>query len=215
MKRIATALVLLPLAVALVLWAPLWGIVAALGAVGVLAWLEYDRIAQAAGANLRGGLALRLAGIVYVFGPLACAILLRQVSPHWLMFALLLSWVGDTAALYAGKTWGRHKLAPVVSPNKTWEGAIASVAGAMLAAALYAHYLIPAAALWMALAVAAIGNIAGQFGDLAESALKRRAGVKDSGSSLPGHGGWLDRIDAMLFAVPVVYLLVSLLPNQT
>ncbi len=215
MKRIATALVLVPIAVAIIFWAPLWGVAVALGAVGVLAWLEYDQIAQGASTGRStGGLALRLAGIVYIFGPLACAILLRQISPHWLMFALLLSWIGDTAAMYVGKAWGRHRLAPVISPNKTWEGAIASVIGATMGGAVYAYYLLPSAALWIVLIMAAIGNVAGQFGDLAESWLKRRADVKDSGSTLPGHGGWLDRIDAMLFALPVVYGLLLLFPNQ-
>jgi len=227
MKRVITALVLIPVAIGLIFWAPLWALVAALGIVGVLGWLEYDRIAQgaassdaaasskaaagsnsASGSNAAGGIALRLAGIVYIFGPLACGILLWRISPHWLMFALLLSWIGDTAAMYVGKAWGRHKLAPVVSPNKTWEGAIASVAGAAIGGAIYAGYLIPRATLPIVLTIAVIGNIAGQYGDLAESWLKRRANVKDSGSSLPGHGGWLDRIDAMLFALPAVYLLL-------
>ena len=138
----------------------------------------------------------------------SCAVLLRRINPHWLMIAVLLCWVGDTAALYVGKTWGRHKLSKV-SPNKTWEGAIASVIGAVIAAAIYAHYLIPEATLAVVLSISAIGNIAGQFGDLAESWIKRRAGVKDSGSSLPGHGGWLDRIDAILFAIPVVYAILQ------
>lgn len=149
-------------------------------------------------------------GIVYIFGAWRCAADLRAISPHWMLFALLLSWAGDTAALYIGRPFGKHKLAPVVSPAKSWEGAAGSVAGAMLAGGLYAHYLIPQASLGLALGLAAAGNIAGQVGDLCESALKRGAGVKDSGASLPGHGGWLDRLDSSLFSVPAIYALLQL-----
>ena len=149
-------------------------------------------------------------GIVYIFGAWHCAADLRAINPHWLLFAMLLSWAGDIAALYIGRTFGKHKMAPRVSPAKSWEGAAGSVAGAMLVGGIYAHYLIPQAPLAEALALAAAGNIAGQLGDLCESALKRGAGVKDSGTLLPGHGGWLDRIDSSLFSVPVVYALLKL-----
>ena len=126
------------------------------------------------------------------------------------MFAMLLSWAGDTFALYIGKPFGKHKLAPVVSPGKSWEGAAGSVGGALLAALLYAHWLLPAVPTLQIVLLAIAGNIAGQMGDLCESALKRGAGVKDSGTLLPGHGGWLDRIDSSLFSVPVVYALLML-----
>jgi phosphatidate cytidylyltransferase len=149
-------------------------------------------------------------GIIYIFGAWHCAADLRAINPHWLLFAMLLSWAGDIAALYIGRPFGKHKLAPRVSPGKSWEGAAGSVAGAMLVGGIYAHYLIPQAPLAEALALAAAGNIAGQLGDLCESALKRGAGVKDSGTLLPGHGGWLDRIDSSLFSVPTVYALLKL-----
>lgn len=151
-------------------------------------------------------------GVIYVFGSWRAAAELRAINPHWLMFAMLLSWVGDTAAFCVGKPLGRHKLAPHISPKKSWEGSAGSFAGAMLAGALYAHYFIPQASLAFALLLAAAGDVAGQFGDLAESALKRGAGLKDSGTLLPGHGGWLDRIDSSLFTVPVIYALVKFLP---
>jgi phosphatidate cytidylyltransferase len=122
------------------------------------------------------------------------------------------SWAGDTAAMYIGRAFGRHKLAPRVSPQKTWEGSVGSLAGALLAVGVYAHYLLPAEPLKIVLVVAVAGNIAGQMGDLCESAFKRGAGVKDSGTTLPGHGGWLDRIDATLFSVPAVYALLTVLP---
>jgi phosphatidate cytidylyltransferase len=149
-------------------------------------------------------------GVAYVFGAWRCAADLRVINPHWLLFAMLLSWAGDTAALYVGRSFGKHKMAPVVSPAKSWEGAAGSVAGGMLVGGIYAHYLIPQAPLAQALLLAAAGNIAGQLGDLCESALKRGAGVKDSGTLLPGHGGWLDRIDSSLFSVPAVYALLKL-----
>ena len=126
-------------------------------------------------------------------------------------------WAGDTAALYIGRPLGRHKLAPALSPNKTWEGAIASVVGSLGAAAVLLWIASNLArrnvvtlsyadeVWWYWLMIAGIVNIAAQVGDLAESALKRSAGVKDSGALLPGHGGILDRIDALLLAAPTLW----------
>jgi phosphatidate cytidylyltransferase len=255
MKRVATALVLIPLLVWSVLLGPRWVFVSLLAAIGILAIREFDHIVQAHGftppglPGMAAGLALLFApsafsaavaivligmalairagdlrnvlaaaavfvlGVFYIFGAWRCAMALREMSPHWLMFALLLSWAGDTAAFYVGRAFGRHKMAARVSPAKSWEGAIASVAGSMLAGALYMHYLLPGVSLAMTLGLSVVGNIAGQLGDLFESALKRGAGVKDSGSSLPGHGGWLDRIDASLFGVPAVYVALTLILN--
>jgi phosphatidate cytidylyltransferase len=201
MKRIVTALVLIPLVVWLILGAPVWAFIAALVVVGLFALREAVQI-----GNNR--VIPALASLMYIGGAWLCAFALRAVNPHWLLFAFLLCWAGDTAALYVGKHFGRHKLAPIISPGKTWEGAVGSVAGGVLVGALYAHYLIPSAPLMTVLIFAAIGNIAGQIGDLVESAYKRWGGVKDSGSSLPGHGGWLDRIDSSLLSIPVVYALV-------
>jgi phosphatidate cytidylyltransferase len=253
MKRIATAVVLIPLIVWAVLWARAWAFDAIIAAVGLIAFYEYDQIAAAQGIPKAGwvgmlsGLALMFApepflvvilvglvgmsigmmpvdlkkclpgagsfllGVVYIFGAWRCGIGLREINPHWLMIALLVSWAGDTAAMYVGKSIGRHKLAPHVSPNKTWEGAIGSVIGGTFAAWIYAHYLIPSAAVWGVLVLGAGANIAGQLGDLCESAFKRGAGVKDSGTTLPGHGGWLDRIDSSLFSVPVTYVVLRYL----
>jgi phosphatidate cytidylyltransferase len=127
------------------------------------------------------------------------------------MIALLVSWAGDTAAMYVGKAWGRRKLAPRISPGKTQEGAAASVLGGTLAAVVYASYFLSFETLPSVILVGATANIAGQLGDLCESAFKRGAGVKDSGTMLPGHGGWLDRIDSTLFSIPAVYGLLLLL----
>lgn len=138
-------------------------------------------------------------------------------GPSLLVFLLCVVWAGDIAALYVGKAFGRRKLAPKISPNKSWEGALASVAGSVLVAVgllslanqLSSRWdlaiLSYADDLWYWLGLAVIVNIAAQVGDLAESALKRSAGVKDSGSLLPGHGGVLDRIDALLVAAPVLW----------
>ena len=149
----------------------------------------------------------------------------------YLLYLMLLVWCGDIAAYYVGRAIGKHKLAPRVSPGKSWEGAIASVVGATLLAALLFHFLgsiadalrsahllsttrfVPGfaslepsrntAPLLLVVLFALSVNVAAQLGDLVESALKRGAGVKDSGTVLPGHGGVLDRVDALLFALPV------------
>ncbi len=164
-------------------------------------------------ADLREALpraGVMLLGMLYIFGCWHTAVALRAISSFWLFFGLALNWVGDTAAMYGGRTFGRHKLALRVSPAKSWEGSIASVIGTVLFGALYAHWALPLEPLAKVLAAAVLGNIAGQLGDLCESAFKRGAGMKDSGTLLPGHGGWLDRVDSSLFSVPVVYTLVRL-----
>lgn len=160
------------------------------------------------GAALPYAAALVL-GIAYVFGSLRCGIDLRAISAYWLFFGLSLNWAGDIMALYVGKLLGKHGLSPRISPAKSWEGAIGSVAASVVYGAIYLPRLLPAVPLAEGLALAALANIAGQIGDLCESALKRGAGVKDSGTLLPGHGGWLDRLDSSLFALPVVYFVVS------
>jgi phosphatidate cytidylyltransferase len=155
--------------------------------------------------------ALLLMGVVYIFGCWRCAIELHGVSPHLLMYVLIVNWAGDAGAYYVGKRFGRHKMAPRVSPNKSWEGAAASVAASVLVAVPYLWHFVRdagSAPIPLFIALTAAANIAGQLGDLAESAMKRGAGVKDSGALLPGHGGLLDRVDSTLFALPVVYAFV-------
>jgi phosphatidate cytidylyltransferase len=144
-------------------------------------------------------------GVLYIFGPWRCAIGLRAASPHWLFFALALNWIGDTGAMYAGRSFGRHRLAPLLSPKKSWEGSIASVLLSLIFGVLYLPRVISGLSGWEAAAIAAVANVVGQVGDLCESALKRGADLKDSGTLLPGHGGWLDRVDSSLFAIPTVY----------
>ncbi len=145
--------------------------------------------------------------------------MLREATngPSLLAFLFLTVWAGDTAAMYAGRMLGERKLAPNLSPNKTWAGAIGSVVGAVAVAGILlglSSYLeqwnsvklsFADEAWWYWLMLAVVVNVAAQVGDLAESALKRSAGVKDSGTLLPGHGGVLDRIDALLLAAPVLW----------
>jgi len=162
--------------------------------------------------DLRAGIirtAFLVMGVVYVFGCWRFAPLLRAQNRYWLLYALVLNWIGDVGAYYVGRSIGRHKLAPIVSPGKSWEGAAASLAASMIFGFFFLRWAIPAVAPAMALALTAAANVAGQFGDLCESALKRGAGVKDSGTLLPGHGGMLDRVDSTLFTLPVVYLYVA------
>jgi phosphatidate cytidylyltransferase len=144
-------------------------------------------------------------GAFYTFGPWRFSADLRNFSVHLLFFALALNWAGDSIAYYVGRRFGKHRLAPLVSPKKSWEGAIASVAGSVLFGVLYLGYFLKTFPVWQVVLMAVVANVAGQFGDLAESAIKRGAGVKDSGNLLPGHGGMLDRVDSSLFALPVIY----------
>ena len=144
--------------------------------------------------------------------PLSYAVRLHNsplgFGPVLLLFALVITWTGDTIAYFVGRAIGKHPLAPHISPKKTWEGAAANLAGSLLVAVAFYRWMN--AELPVLLGGAALGNIAGQLGDLLESAYKRSAGVKDSGGLLPGHGGILDRIDALVLAAPVVWYYFSL-----
>jgi phosphatidate cytidylyltransferase len=165
-----------------------------------------------------------LFGLIWIAYPLTLIPLLWSRADDGkvlIVFLMVCVWSGDIAALYVGRAFGRHKLAPTISPGKTWEGAIASILGSLVAAALLIwigdtltardnmvlHITEP---VWQTLALAAVLNIAAQLGDLLESAVKRGAGVKDSGTMLPGHGGILDRIDALLVAAPVLWFALLL-----
>jgi phosphatidate cytidylyltransferase len=144
-------------------------------------------------------------GIPYFALPIASLYLLQKDDP-WVIFLLLvIVWLGDTAAYYTGSRFGRHRMAPVISPNKSWEGAAAGFVTSVAAAAVWEVWRLPRFDLRL-LALAAATAAAAQVGDLVESMIKRGAGVKDSGHVLPGHGGVLDRLDAMLFAAPVLLL---------
>lgn len=249
MKRVLTALVLVPVVFGLIFYAPPLAVRAALATVALLCLKECFDIARAMGAQpfapvayAAGGLLIvtslpmgtlligllvllmaltlqlgrhetampaassTLFAVVYTCGPFALARRLHEMSPHWLFAVLLAIWVGDSAAMYVGKAIGRHKLAPSISPGKTWEGAIASAVLGTAAGAAYLMYFHPAAGVAFTIGLALAANLSGQLGDLAESVLKRGARVKDSGNLLPGHGGMLDRMDGALFALPAAYL---------
>lgn len=150
------------------------------------------------------GAALTLHGAVYLGWLPAHLVALRGLGfpPALALFVAI--WAADTAAYFGGRAWGRRRLAPAVSPAKTWEGTIAGFAGAATAAAIAAGpagWLNPGAAVAVALAAGVVGPL----GDLYESAWKRQCGVKDAGAVLPGHGGVLDRFDSALWAAPVTY----------
>jgi phosphatidate cytidylyltransferase len=182
------------------------------------------------GADLRSGFPAAMAAafaFVYIALPMASLVQLREQwrGAFLLLYLLLLVWAGDIFAYFVGKTLGRHRMSPRVSPKKTWEGAIASVVASVAVGILMFHYaqpistalmhahlieqrdgiFTPEASLIPIIALSVILNIAAQLGDLVESLIKRGAGVKDSGAILPGHGGMFDRIDALLFAAPVLW----------
>ncbi len=153
--------------------------------------------------------------LLLVAFPLSYAVPLHgwgSVGPRLLLFACAITWAADTVAYFVGRAVGKHLLAPKLSPKKTWEGSVGSMVGSLVVAYAFSYWIkIPLGHL---LAMGAVGNVAGQMGDLLESAYKRSAGVKDSGGLLPGHGGVLDRIDALILCIPVIwYYLVLVNPR--
>ena len=291
-KRIVTALVLIPLVLLLVLKAPLYWMAIVAGVVALLAIAEFLKLTESfAVAPLRLltygyvslffvavivaaakatplvetsaltyfiavavalapfvflGFAMRRAALgsgypaaaastfafTYIAIPMALLLGIRQQASGaiYVIYTLLVVWVGDIFAYFVGKAIGRHLMSPRISPKKTWEGAIASVGASVLVGTLWIRHAA-AISTWLLqmnliarrdgmfgleqppltsiIILSVIVNVAAQLGDLVESLIKRGAGVKDSGSILPGHGGMLDRIDAMLFAVPVVWAWIS------
>lgn len=135
----------------------------------------------------------------------------NKIGLQWTLLLLLVIWTGDTAALVVGKAIGRSPFAPVLSPKKTNEGALAGLLAGMGIAVAVQHFLFPDLPMRHALIVSGLLGIFGQLGDLAESMLKRAAEIKDSSHLIPGHGGLLDRIDSLLFAFPVLYIYLLLL----
>jgi phosphatidate cytidylyltransferase len=165
-------------------------------------------------------------GFAYIALPMASLVQLREQwqGSFFLLYLLLLVWAGDIFAYFIGKSLGTHRMSPRVSPKKTWEGAVASVVASVAVGMLMTHYAVPISrallharlieqrdgvftepALFPIIILSIVLNVAAQLGDLVESVIKRGAGVKDSGAILPGHGGMFDRIDALLFAAPVLW----------
>jgi phosphatidate cytidylyltransferase len=167
-------------------------------------------------ADALGDIGISSAGLVFIALPLSAVVRIHAVpiiGPKLLLFTLLLVWIGDTLAYFVGRSFGRIPMAAQLSPKKTWEGAAANLLGsAVIGVALFGWLNIDA---FHAVIMACLANVAGQAGDLLKSAYKRGAGVKDSGTLLPGHGGVLDRIDALILAAPVVWYYSSfLLPSR-
>lgn len=156
-----------------------------------------------------------LAGIFYVALPLSMFLLLpMQIdgsawNPWIILFYIFIIWTNDICAYLVGMTLGRHRLYPRISPNKSWEGFFGGIVGAIGMGLLAAWIMEADLLVWGVLA--AIAAMSGVLGDLIESMFKRAAGVKDSGNILPGHGGWLDRFDALIFSVPFVFVYLLLL----
>lgn len=177
-----------------------------------LFWLGLAPVWLARGWHVKNPLLLALTGWV-VLVPIGLAMVdLRGHSPVLLLIVMALVWLADTSAYFSGRKFGKHKLAPSISPGKTWEGVFGALLGATVYVALVAwraganhplDYLAVVALAWLGVAVSVEG-------DLFESAIKRQAGVKDSGTLLPGHGGILDRIDAMTSTLPLAALALTL-----
>ena len=149
-----------------------------------------------------------LFGAIYVGWLLGYAIWLqgRVGGPQLVLFLVGVTWAGESAAYLVGSSMGRHRLAPILSPRKTVEGAIAQILVSVAAALALAAWLLPACGLAGAAGAGVLLGVIGQVGDLAESAIKRSIGTKDTGDLIPGHGGMLDRIDSLLFNAPALYL---------
>ena len=147
-------------------------------------------------------------GILYVAGLSGYFLLIHNLPDggHWVLFLFFIIWIGDSAAYYGGRTFGRNLIAPTISPKKTIEGALFGLAGSIGGGLIAGLWFLQETSLWHCLLAAFICGTIGQLGDFAESILKRTAGVKDSSKLFPGHGGFLDRVDSLLFAGPALYM---------
>ncbi|WKZ31680.1 MAG: phosphatidate cytidylyltransferase [Thermodesulfobacteriota bacterium] len=267
LKRVATGAVLIPIIVAIVLYAGPYWILAVSAVIAALAFSEFNALARVDAKDrvfdrlgVASGVIIVLAvyflgpvflapalitlvflfffhsmvsgrplgdssldtahkalGLLYIALPISFITPLRELhqGEWWLLFLLVVVWANDTFALSVGKTLGRHKLSPEISPKKTVEGAIGGIAGGVITGFVFARLagLGPDYLDIFALS-AGIGLIA-IAGDLAESVLKRSAGVKDSGAIIPGHGGMLDRIDSLIFNIPFVYFYLTIRAMHT
>ncbi len=288
LKRIATALVLIPVVMLLVLRAPVSVVAVVAGAVALITVQEFLKLTESYGveplrfptyifiglffvvlaatatgetpqlsavkfvlgvgfacalspfifltiamrrARLSGAYPAAAAAVfafAYIALPMGMLVQLRQqwAGAFWILYLFLVVWAGDIFAYFVGRSLGRHRMAPRVSPKKTWEGAAASIAASLVVGILLFNHALQISSfllriglierrdglfglekpeMWPILLLTVVLNIAAQLGDLVESLIKRGANVKDSGTILPGHGGMLDRIDALLFAAPVLW----------
>jgi phosphatidate cytidylyltransferase len=197
----------------------MWGIVVAAGvasrrpefwgaalALGLIAGLGLTLVRGADLGGAVGRLGLVLLGVLYIgfFTPHVVLLRAGAYGWQWVLFTVFGAMGSDSGGYFAGRFMGRHKLAPAISPSKTFEGAVGAVAGAMLVAWLSRLLFFPALGVLEAPALGGAISLLAQLGDLSESALKRAFGAKDSGWIIPGHGGILDRLDSILF--PVVFI---------
>lgn len=155
--------------------------------------------------------AFTLTGVMYIGLCFTGALLIRKLPDGEKLFLLICfaTWGADIGAYYAGRLWGKRKLAPRISPGKTVEGFIGGLAGASVFSFAFAYILYPDALGMLVVAAALCGGLVGPLGDLSESSIKRYFGVKDSGTLLPGHGGLLDRADALMMSAPVFYIFLA------
>ncbi|GJL78720.1 MAG: phosphatidate cytidylyltransferase [Nitrospinaceae bacterium] len=179
-----------------------WGVVSLFAL--FFAWALKDKNVKVAVDQI----SYTLLGVFYVAGLSGYFILVQGLENGrlWIVFLFLIIWLGDSAAYYGGRKFGRRPLAPEISPGKTIEGALFGLAGSLAGGIIAKLTFFQGTPLVHCLLVPLFCGIIGQFGDLAESVLKRYAGVKDSGALIPGHGGVLDRVDSLLFAGPALYL---------
>lgn len=188
---------------------PLFILVWCLFALMLFYLFSYGQIEQ-----LARDLALNTLGLLYLPFLLGHFVWLRylQDGEWWVLWLLAVIFAGDTGAFYFGRTWGKRKLYPTVSPGKTWEGAVGGTVACLLAGVLLGQRWLPEVSVRFLASLSLILAVLGLLGDLMESMIKRQAQVKDAGQLLPGHGGMLDRLDSILFAVPaVVYARLFLL----
>lgn len=161
--------------------------------------------------NFQSDVGIALIGPVYICLPLSMLVMIDILpnGSYWIFFLLIVTFANDTGAFYFGKSMGRHKLYEAVSPNKTWEGAIGGLLSSLIVAFIFLRiFQIHKLSIYIFILVLVM-SIASQVGDLVESMIKRIQGIKDSGNLLPGHGGMLDRIDGLLFSIPVLYFYLN------
>ncbi len=165
----------------------------------------FDKMIASTGATVVGVLYVVMLGGHLVALRTTTDLMLMPRAADLLSFFFLVIMGSDTGAYYTGRAFGRRKLAPSISPGKTWEGAVGGMLASLLMAAIAHYWFFPELSLRAALPLAAVMNVLGVMGDLTESALKRGAGAKDAAQILPGHGGFLDRLDSLLFNAPLIY----------